>query len=459
MKKILSILIALIILGVLAALALIYVPFKPSPANERLAAEWKAEPGRGEYVMRAGDCMACHTAKGGEPLAGGNGIHSPMGTIWASNITPDKETGIGSWSMDQFRAAMVDGVGGHGQQLYPAMPYENYRLMKESDLRALYHYLQTEVKPVKNEVQATSLSFPFNMRFGIRAWNWLALSGEADFKPMAGDDQQVRGQYLVEGAGHCAACHSPRTPFMSQNGTRLSDSSFLTGGVLDGWTAPALRGKDSHVQKWSTEEIAAYLAVGRNAHAVANGEMALVVEHSLQYMTDADLNAMAVFLKSMDGQPVQAAATQIAAPGPRSTAIAKADEAGQATAKLLTAASPDMSVGARLYLDNCAACHFVSGKGAPEIFPELQGNAMVQGKDASPLLSVILNGTSSPATDRRPMPLVMQGYADRLTDDEVAQLATFLRKGWGNQASDISESQVSKVRKHLQAAAAPERAQ
>lgn len=453
MKKALSILIALIVLGVLVALALIYVPFKPSVANETLPADWKAEPGRGEYVMRAGDCMACHTANGGEPLAGGHAIESPLGKIWASNITPDKETGIGNWTLDQFRAAMVDGVGAHGQQLYPAMPYENYRFMKEGDIRALFDYLQTEIKPVKNEVQATSLSFPFNMRFGIRAWKWLAMSGEADFKPMAGDDQQIRGQYLVEGAGHCAACHSPRTTFMAQDGTTLSDASFLTGGAIDGWTAPALRGEAARMQKWTAQEVAAYLATGRNAHAVANGEMGLVVEHSMQYMTDADLNAMAVFLKSMDGKPVEAVPAEVTTPGPRSMPIAKADEAGKSTAAMLTSASPDMSLGARLYLDNCAACHFVSGKGAPEIFPELQGNPMVLGKDASPLLSVILKGASSPATDRRPMHLVMQGYADRLTDEEVAQLATFLRKGWGNQAAEVSASDVAKVRQKVEMAA------
>lgn len=446
MKKILSIVIALVVLGVIAALALLLWPFKPSAPNETLAADWKAEAGRGEYVMRAGDCMACHTANGGEPMAGGRGIESPMGTIWSSNITPDKETGIGNWTLDQFRAAMVDGVGGHGQQLYPAMPYENYRLMKESDIRALFDYLQTEVKPVKHAVQATSLSFPFNMRFGIRAWNWLALSGEADFKPMAGDEQQIRGQYLVEGAGHCAACHSPRTAFMAQDGTRLSDASFLTGGEVDGWNAPALRGKDARVQQWSAEEIAAYLAAGRNSHAVANGEMALVVEHSLQHLNDKDLNAMAVFLKSMDGQPVEATAEQIAPVGPRSMPALPADAAGEATAKLLKSASPDMPLGARLYLDNCAACHFVSGKGAPEIFPELQGNAMVLGKDASPLLSVILHGASSPSTSRRPMNLVMQGYSDRLTDEEVAALASFVRSGWGNKADAVSAKQVAKVR-------------
>ena len=449
MKKLLSILMALIVLAILVVLALIYVPVKSTPPNEALAADWKPEKGQGEYVMRAGDCMACHTAKGGEFLAGGAAIDTPMGKIWSSNITPDKETGIGNWSMDQFRAAMVDGLGAHGQQLYPAMPYENYHFMKESDLRALYDYLQTEVPAVKNAVPQTQLDFPFNMRFGIRLWKWLAMSSPSAFKPMAGDEQQIRGQYLVEGAGHCAACHSPRTTFMAQDGTRLGDSNFLMGGVLNGWTAPALRGKDSAIKQWSAEEVAAYLAAGRNTFAVTNGEMALVVEHSLQYLTDTDLNAMAVFLKSMDGQPVESVPAVIAPPGPHSTAVAPADEAGKATAQLLTSASPEMPLGGRLYLDNCSACHFVTGKGAAEIFPQLQGNTLVQGVDAAPLIGIILQGTASPSTERRPMRLVMQGYADRLSDEEVATLATFLRSAWGNHGSTVTASEVAKVRAAL----------
>jgi len=451
MKKILRIVIALIVLAVLVVLALIYVPFSPTPANEVLPAAWKAEPGRGEYVMRAGDCMACHTAKGGEPLAGGHGIESPLGTIWVTNITPDKETGIGDWTLDQFRAAMIDGVGRHGQWLYPAMPYENYRFMSESDIRALYDYIQTEVKPVKNEVQQTQLMFPFSMRAGMRVWNWFVL-GDSGFKAMKGDGQQIRGQYLVEGAGHCAACHSPRTFYMAQNGKRLGDAYFLLGGALDGWNVPALRGKDSAIKDWTVEELAAYLGTGRNIHAAANGEMALAVEHSLQYMSDADLNAMAIFLKGVDGQAVGTVPGAVAAAGPRSTPVVQANEAGVSTAQLLSAASPEMPLGARLYLDNCAACHFVSGKGAPEVFPALQGNAMVLGKDSSPLVSVILQGTSSPGTDRRPMRLVMQGYADRLDDEEVAQLATFVRNGWGNQAAQVSASDVAKVRQKVEAA-------
>lgn len=446
MKKLLGILIALMVLVIGVVLALIYVPVKPTPPNETLAADWTPEPGHGEYVMRAGDCMACHTAKGGDFLAGGLAIESPMGQIWSSNITPDKATGIGNWSLEQFRAAMVDGLGAHGQQLYPAMPYENYRFMKESDLRALYDYLQNEVPAVNHAVPQTQLSFPFNMRFGIRVWKWLAMSGPSEFQAMAGDAQQIRGQYLVEGAGHCAACHSPRTTFMAQDGTRLGESNFLMGGLLNGWTAPALRGKDSAIQQWRAEDVAAYLAAGRNEFAVTSGEMALVVEHSLQYLTDADLNAMAVFLKSMDGQPVEAVPAQIATPGPHSMPAATANDAGTATAQMLTSASPEMPFGGRLYLDNCAACHFVTGKGAAEIFPQLQGNTVVLGRDAAPLIDIILHGTASPSTERRPMRLVMQGYADRLSDEEVATLATFLRSAWGNQAKGVAAYEVAKVR-------------
>lgn len=445
MKKALRVLGVLIVLAIVALLAFIYVPVQTTPPNETLAADWKPEPGRGEYVMRASDCMACHTAEGGSPLAGGRGIASPMGTIWASNITPDKETGIGNWTLDQFRSALVDGVV-NGKHLYPAMPYENYRFMSESDIRALYTYLMNDVKPVKNEVKETELSFPFNLRFGIRAWNWLALSGESRFKPVSDNNMQVRGQYLVEGAGHCAACHSPRTAFMAQDGTREGEANFLTGGELDGWAVPALRGPDAPINTWTVSELADYLGTGRNAHAIANGEMALAVEHSLQYLTDKDLIAMSVFLKSENGAPVKDAPKQVAAPGPRATPAAPADEAGQETAKMLTDASPDMPLGARLYLDNCAACHFVTGKGAAGIFPELQGNAMVLGNDPGPLTSVILNGTSVPSTDRRPMHLVMQGYADRLNDEEVAALASFVRSGWGNKAGEVTADQVAKVR-------------
>ncbi|MHC9235304.1 c-type cytochrome [Pseudooceanicola sp. 502str34] len=445
MKTFLRIIAGLVVLGVVALLAFIFVPVQRSAPATDLAADWQPEPGQGEYVMHASDCVACHTSGEGESMAGGRAIASPMGTIWSTNITPDKDTGIGNWSYADFRGAMVDGVTPNGTHLYPAMPYENYRLMKEEDLRALYDYIMTEVPAVSNKVEETKLSFPFNLRFGIRAWNWLALTHEPGFTPTSSTEAETRGQYLVEGPGHCAACHSPRTAFMSQDGITASDESFLTGGVIDGWNAPALRGAESAPQQWSTEELALYLATGRNAHSAANGEMGLVVEHSLQYLTDEDNIAMAAFLKGIDGADVDLPDT-IAAADHRSMEPAPADAAGEATATMLTEANPDISLGARLYLDNCSACHFVTGKGAPEIFPELAHNALVTGSETKPLISVILNGAEVPGTAKRPMTLRMQGYADRLSDDEVAELASFVRSAWGNDAGAVTAADVAAVR-------------
>ncbi|NDV99921.1 cytochrome c [Salipiger sp. PrR002] len=445
MKTFLRIIGGLVVLGIVCLLAFIFVPVQRSAPAEELAANWEPEPGQGEYVMHASDCVACHTAEGGEPLAGGRAIASPMGTIWSTNITPDAETGIGEWSYDDFRAAMVDGIAKGGTHLYPAMPYENYRLMKEEDIRALYDYLMAEVEPVSNEVQETQLKFPFNLRFGIRAWNWLALTHDAGFNPVGASELQDRGQYLVEGPGHCAACHSPRTPFMSQDGVTADEDSFLTGGVIDGWNAPALRGEGSAPQAWSVGELADYLATGRNAHSAANGEMGLVVEHSLQYLTDEDNLAMAAFLKGMDGAKVETPET-VADAGPIVTPDPEADDAGRETAEMLISADPEMPLGARLYTDNCIGCHFATGKGAPGIFPELQDNHLVTGSETKPLISVILNGAEVPGTAKRPMTLRMQGYADRMSDDEVAELATWLRKAWGNDAGAVSASDVAAVR-------------
>lgn len=446
MIKFLRILAALVVLGVIALLAFLFVPVQLTKPTAELAADWKPAEGQGKAALYAGDCVACHTAPGGQTLAGGHAIDSDMGKIWSTNITPDKETGIGNWTLDQFRAAMVDGIAPGGVHLYPAMPYENFRFLTEEDIRALYAYLMDEVQPVSNVVPKTELSFPFNMRFGIRAWNWLALDKGAGFTPAGTSAEQDRGQYLVEGAGHCAACHSPRTTFMAQDGVKASEPSFLSGGSLGAWSVPALRGPNSAIKDWSVQELATYLATGRNNHAVANGEMALVVQDSLQHLSDADVIAMAAFLKGLDGGAV-GELPQLAAPvGPIATPQAQADDKGAQTAALLTEASPDLPLGARLYLDNCSGCHFVTGKGAAGIFPALQGASIVNGANAAPLISVILNGTSVKGTASRPMHLVMQGYAHRLSDADVAELATFLRSAWGNTGGAVTAESVAKLR-------------
>ncbi|GHC80572.1 cytochrome c [Limoniibacter endophyticus] len=435
MKKIFKVLFGLVILGLVALAAFIFVPVQKTPATKQLAADFKPAEGAGEYVMRAGDCMACHTAEGGKPFAGGRAIASPMGTIWTTNITPDKETGIGDYTLDDFRASLYDGIRKDGAHLYPAMPYENYRKMTEEDVVALYDYFMNQVEPVSNKVEETTLSFPFNMRFGLRAWNWLALNGDAGFTPVEGQSEVYnRGAYLVQGAGHCAACHSPRNLFMGQDGIDESSDKFLTGGDIDGYTAPDLRGPDSASQSWTSEQMALYLSTARNAHTSATGEMMLVIRDSLQYMTPDDNMAIATYLKTISGGEGNAPVQQPAQVQPTETE------------KMLTEAKADLPIGPRLYLDNCAACHFVTGKGAAEIFPELAGNSLVTAASPKGLVSVILHGAELPSTEQRPMKLRMQGYAERLSDEEVAELATFLRTAWGNEAPAVTPADVAGAR-------------
>jgi mono/diheme cytochrome c family protein len=448
MKTALRVVVALMGVGLLAVLAIILVPVQRTAPSQMLPADWALEPGAGEYAMRAGDCMACHTADDGADFAGGRPIDSPLGTIYTANITPDPETGIGNWSLDQFRAALIDGLRADGSHLYPAMPYENYRLLTETDIRALYSYFMEEVEPVRSDVPEPDLPFPFNQRWGIRVLNWLILTHDTGFTGTMGDAALDRGQYLVEGPGHCAACHSPRTVYMGQDGITADDPAFLTGGFIAGQEAPPLRGVDSVSRRWPIGEMTAFLATGRNYEATANGEMGLVVEHSLQHLTDEDIIAIGQFLKALDGQPHDPPDAAVPE-GPLALAPALADASGADTAKMLTEASADMPLGARLYLDNCAQCHFVTGRGSPEMFPALQGNSLVLSSEISPLVRIILKGARVEGTEERPMPLVMQGYEHRLTDAEIAELASFVRQAWGNTAATITPAEVKMIRDEL----------
>ncbi|WP_339109809.1 c-type cytochrome [Thioclava sp. GXIMD4216] len=447
MLKFLRLIMWLAIAAIIVIAAMILVPQHRSSAKDlSFDAQWLPahQDKTGEYVARVADCAACHTAEGGTPYAGGRAIASPFGTIYASNITPDKATGIGDWTLDEFRAALVDGIGKHGENLYPAMPYDNYRKLSEADIEALYTYFHDTLEPVENKVQATALSFPFNQRWGIRAWKWVGLP-KVGFVPPSQDARIARGAYLVEGPGHCAACHSPRNLAFAQNGTDASDPDFLSGGVIDGWTAPDLRSADATIKSWSAADLDLFLASGRNAHAGVSGEMALAIRDSLQYLSDEDRAAMVAYLRSIAAyQPV--AVTGEAAP---KAAVARPAElkAGldDATRKLLLTPE-NQPLGARLFMDNCAACHFADGKGAAGIFPALAGNATVTAKQSNGLVDTILHGAAIPSTAQRPAELKMPGFADRLSDDDVAALASFLRSAWGNSADPVSAKDVSALR-------------
>lgn len=386
---------------------------------------------RGEYLARAGDCIACHSAAGKAAFAGGLAIDSGHGIIYSTNITPDRQHGIGNYTQQQFSAAVRKGMRADGSHLYPAMPYPSYAKISDDDMHALYAYFMNGVKPVASTPPATDMSFPFNMRWGMGVWNYFFASDQP-FKAQDGWSAQVtRGAYLVEGLGHCGSCHTPRGVAMNEKALASADVKFLAGGELGDWPVPSLRG----LPRWSDQDIVDYLQTGRNKSASVAGEMTSVVEHSTSHLKDEDLKAVAAYLKVLSPVPARGASVQ---PQGVPVTIAK-----------LTAAK-DLTLGERLYLDNCAACHFVTGKGANRIFPELDGATVINAENPTALLHVMMSGARTPSTDKAPSILVMPGFARRMTDSEVAALATFLRQGWGNQAAAVSDRDVAKVRAKLE---------
>ncbi|MBB3305881.1 MULTISPECIES: cytochrome c [unclassified Enterobacter] len=384
---------------------------------------------QGEYLSRLGDCMACHTVSGKGDYAGGLAIESNLGTIYSTNITPDKEHGIGNYSEQQFSDAVRKGVLPNGSRLYPAMPYPDYAKISDADMHALYVYFMKGVKPSSEQPPETDLSFPFSQRWGMRFWNW-AFTSDKPFQPIGGASEEVnRGAYIVESLGHCGSCHTPRGLGMNEKALDSGDDQFLAGGSLNNWDVPSLRG----LPRWSEQEIVDYLQTGRNDKAAVGGEMKSVIEHSSSHMTDADLKAVASYLKFLGGNPALQAYDV---------------KKQQATEAKLTAAK-GLSEGERLYIDNCGACHFVTGKGAPGIFPELDQATIVNAKDPSGLIHTILAGAQQPSTEKAPSTLAMPGFAKRLDDDQVAKLATFIRQGWSNNAPAVTKDQVAEVRKTL----------
>ena len=386
---------------------------------------------RGEYLARAGDCMACHSAAGKPAFAGGLAIDSGHGTIYSTNITPDKQHGIGNYTEKQFADAVRKGMRADGTHLYPAMPYPSYAKVSDDDMHALYAYFMAGVKPVAAATPATSMNFPFNMRWGMGIWNYFFASNEP-FKAQAGWSGQVmRGAYLVEGLGHCGSCHTPRGVAMNEKALDSSSATFLAGGELNGWPVPALRG----MAHWSEQDIVDYLQTGRNKSASVAGEMTAVVQHSTSHLQVQDLQAIAAYLKPLSPAPL------------RSNGVKP--QGAEATVKKLTAAV-GLTLGERLYMDNCAACHFVTGKGASRVFPQLDGATVVNAANPTALINVILAGARTPSTDKAPSILVMPGFGHRLSDSETAELASFVRRGWSNHAEAVSERDVSKVRSKLE---------
>ncbi|WP_218511760.1 cytochrome c [Variovorax sp. dw_308] len=373
---------------------------------------------RGQYLTAVGDCMSCHVRAGGEPLAGGLGLNTPFGTIYSSNITSDKDTGIGAWNPDQFHRAMHDGIGAHGENLYPAFPYPWFRRVSREDTDALFAFLQS-TPAVHYTPPPNDLPFPLKFRWMVKAWNLLFLKSDT-YQPVAAQSAEWnRGAYIVEGLGHCGACHTPKNML----GADKSGQDFH-GGTLDNWVAPDLTGNTrTGLGQWSAEDIAAYLHAGRNARAGAGGSMADVVNYSGSLMNDADVHAVAVYLKGRPARPDEAQRTP--------------PDAGA------------MRRGAAIYSDVCASCHLENGVGQPRYFPPLGHDAMLQQTDPTGLLHVLLAGSRIGTSNALPSPMTMPAFAWKLSDAEVADVSTYIRNSWGNQAAAVEATSVADMRKKL----------
>ena len=372
---------------------------------------------RGRYLATVGDCTACHTAAGGKFLAGGRSLETPFGYIVAPNITPDRATGIGAMSDETFYNAMHDGIS--DVHLYPAMPYPYYTKVRRADVMAIRAWLNT-VQPVVNKVHSNTLPFPFNIRASMRGWNALFFTA-GEWRDQPGKSAEWnRGGYLVEGLGHCGACHTPKNILgADENGQRLQ------GYALQGWFAPEITGdRRAGVGAWSADDIIEYLKTGANQYTSASGPMAEEISDSTSHWTMQDLHAAATYLLDQPGSNQKAP-----------TALASND--------------PVMQAGASIYADECSACHTMSGTGIARLLPALKGSPFVQQANPLSLIHVILEGTRAVATDAAPTGPAMPAFGWKLSDEQVASVATYIRNAWGNAAAAVGADTVRDDRKML----------
>jgi mono/diheme cytochrome c family protein len=369
----------------------------------------------GKALTEAGDCASCHTADRAKPFAGGKRIDTPFGGIYSPNLTPDRDTGIGAWRDEDFRRALREGVAPDGSRYYPAFPYPNFTKLTRDDILAIRAYLAT-LTPIRNTPPRPELRWPLNYRVVMRVWNYLFFR-PGIFEP----DQQKsaewnRGGYLVQGVGHCGSCHTPKNMFGADKRGRAFD-----GGLVQGWFAPRLDGAArSGLKSWSVEDIVEYLQSGRNGRSHADGLMAEVVVNATSKMSDSDVRAIAVYLKDLPA----GAPEPVVAPPPQA----------------------QMANGEKLYNGACIACHEIDGSGAPRIYPPLPGNANLQSADPTSALRIILDGAQTVTTPRAPNTGSMPAYA-KLSDQEIADVTTYIRNSWGNAAPAVTPGQVAKARK------------
>jgi len=403
-----------------------------APATQAPAAQPLIPADPGEYLARAANCVACHSAPGGKAFAGGLKMMTPLGAIYATNITPDKETGIGAYTLEDFDKAVRLGVAKDGHRLYPAMPYPSYAKLTPEDVKALYDYFMKSVPAVNQPNPPSEIPWPLNMRWPLAIWNAIFF----DDKPYANkadkDAAWNRGAYLVQGLGHCGACHTPRGLAFNEKALDESDSDFLIGAPLDNWSASNLtQAHNIGLGRWSEADIAQFMKLGHNQFGTVFGTMTEVINNSTQFMTDQDLMAMAVYLKSLPavGEPKDA----------------KPYAYDDTTTKMLRGGKVEQP-GAVAYLQRCQTCHGADGKGYTPYLPPLAGNPAILDPDPVSLINITLNGSGRIVVAGLPHAYRMPQFRALLNDQQTADVVNFMRTSWGNAASTVSASDVKKIR-------------
>lgn len=433
MKKALAILLP-ILLVIAAALAwfVTRTPASPFDGMAAMGAPSRDLIQRGEYVARLTDCVACHSTAGGAPFAGGLEMATPLGSIFTTNITPDKETGVGAYSLADFDRAVRLGVARDGRRLYPAMPYPSYAKLSDEDLRALYAFFRDGVQPVRQENRKSSVPWPLNMRWPLALWN-VAFTETGAYRPdPARDDQWSRGAYLVQGAGHCGACHTPRGLAFNEKALTERSPDFLSGALLDGWYAPSLRDDaNTGLGRWSEDDIYQFLKTGRNRHAVVFGSMTEAFNNSTQFMSDDDLRAIARYLKSLPGDPR------------RDGTPWRYDPAVNAA---LALPNHSHAPGAQIYMARCSYCHGADGRGQAQWMSPLAGSASSLAKESASSINVVLNGASRVVANGVPDAYRMPPFRAHLSDQEVADVLSFVRSSWGNKGGPVTPQDVKALR-------------
>ena len=390
----------------------------------------------GKYLALAADCAACHTApKGGAAYAGGYGIASPLGTIYASNITPSTTAGIGNYTEAEFVQAVRHGIRKDGSHLYPAMPYTSYAKISDADMHTLYGYFMHEVQPVDTKPQATALAFPFSVRSSMAVWNLLFADGKTFTADPAQTAEYNRGMYLSEALGHCSACHTPRNTLMAEQ-----SGAGLSGGQLGSWYAPNITSDvASGVGGWTQAQLVQFLHSGDvPGKAQAAGPMAEAIEHSLQYLTPPDLNALAVYLKT--SKPVHTG---------ESTPRDGFGTPANSEPEVRGVAASSATAGALIYSGTCASCHGATGAGNKAgFYPQLFHNTATGATHADNLIATILFGIQRTVAGKEALMPAFgpDAYVNRLSDQQVADVSNYVLKQFGNAAVTVTAQDVTTVR-------------